>query len=100
MRKSHHFHRFWAPWIFAVWMLLAIALATVQAQTYITDEGSSTNTPSKFRSPEDGWLDVSEFLEEKYGFLPLVVPITEPAVGYGAAGGLLFLSKPLPNAED
>jgi outer membrane protein assembly factor BamA len=29
-----------------------------------------------------------------------VVPITEPAVGYGAAGGLMFLSKPLPQAED
>jgi outer membrane protein assembly factor BamA len=27
------------------------------------------------------------------------MPITEPAVGYGAAGGLAFLSKPLPNAE-
>jgi hypothetical protein len=51
--------------------------------------------PSKFRSAEDGWLDVSGFLEEKYGFLPLVIPITEPAVGYGAAAGLTFLSKPL-----
>ena len=55
---------------------------------------SSTNTPSKFRSPEDGWLDVSGFLDQEYGFLPVVIPITEPAVGYGAAGGLSFVSKP------
>ncbi|PWT83477.1 MAG: hypothetical protein C5B58_06520, partial [Acidobacteria bacterium] len=58
------------------------------------------NAPSKFRSPEDGWFDVSGFLEEKYGFLPLVTPITEPAVGYGAAGGLMFLSRPIPQSED
>jgi hypothetical protein len=53
-----------------------------------------------FRSPEDGWLDVSGFLDEKYGFLPVVIPITEPAVGYGAAGGLAFISKPLGGAQE
>jgi outer membrane protein assembly factor BamA len=44
---------------------------------------------------DDGWFDVSDFLDEKYGFLPLLVPITEPAVGYGAAGGLAFIDQPL-----
>jgi outer membrane protein assembly factor BamA len=38
-------------------------------------------------------------LDEKYGFLPIVMPITEPAVGYGAAGILAFLSKPLGAAK-
>ena len=47
---------------------------------------------------DDGWPDMSDFLDQKYGFLPIVMPITEPAVGYGAAGGLLFLSKPLAAA--
>ena len=51
--------------------------------------------PSRFRSPDDGWLDLSGFLDEKYGFLPVAIPITEPAVGYGAAGALLFISQPL-----
>lgn len=50
------------------------------------------------RKVDDGWFDVSDFLKEKYGFLPIVMPITEPAIGYGAAGGLLFLSKPLGDA--
>src|SRR5262245_38480686 len=58
-----------------------------------------TPAPSKFRG-DDGWLDVSGFLDEKYGFLPIVIPITEPAVGYGAAGALAFLSKPLGQARD
>lgn len=47
------------------------------------------------RQDDDGWWDISSFLSEKYGFLPIVIPITEPAVGYGAAGGLAFLSRPL-----
>jgi len=70
------------------------------AQTNITSESEATNTVSKFRSTEDNWLDVSGFLEENYGFLPLPIIITEPAVGYGGGVGLMFLSKPLPNAED
>ena len=41
--------------------------------------------------PEDGWLDISRFLEDPYGFLPVVVPITEPALGYGAVAGAAFL---------
>ena len=34
-----------------------------------------------------------------YGFVPLVIPITEPAVGYGAAGGLAFIDKPMGEAQ-
>jgi outer membrane protein assembly factor BamA len=72
-------------------MVLGAGAATGQA----TNTPAATNTPSKFRSAEDGWMDAGGFLDEKYGFLPVVIPITEPAVGYGAAGGLAFLSKPL-----
>jgi len=53
---------------------------------------------SKFKG-EDGWVDVSGFLDEAYGFLPVVMPITEPAVGYGAGAGLLFLDQPLGKSE-
>jgi outer membrane protein assembly factor BamA len=60
----------------------------------------TTPAPSKFRSADDGWLDVSGFLDEKYGFLPVVIPITEPAVGYGAAVAGAFLSRPLGEARD
>ena len=42
---------------------------------------------------------MSSFLNERYGFLPIVVPITEPAVGYGAVGAVLFISKPLGAAR-
>ena len=53
---------------------------------------------SKLKSPDDGWIDMSGFLDQKFGFVPLVVPITEPAVGFGAAGGLTFVQAPKAGA--
>jgi hypothetical protein len=45
--------------------------------------------------PTDGRFDVSPILASPGGFLPLVVPITEPAIGYGlGAAGLFFHEKP------
>lgn len=60
------------------------------------DDGDDSRT---FTSPEDGWFDVSGFLDKKFGFLPVVLPITEPAVGFGAAVGLAFISSPLGDAK-
>ena len=41
-------------------------------------------------APEDGMVDMSRYLQDNpYGFLPIPVVITEPAVGYG--GGLFGL---------
>jgi hypothetical protein len=45
---------------------------------------------SLFVDPADGAFDVSNFLSTRTGFLPVVIPITEPAVGYGAGVGLTF----------
>ncbi len=42
----------------------------------------------------DNALDVSYYLNNLHGFLPIISPITEPAVGYGAAvAGLFFIPK-------
>lgn len=76
-------------------MALLLCGSSLSGQPNATNAPIATNAPSKFRSPEDGWFDASGFLDKKYGFLPVIVPITEPAVGYGAAAGLGFLSKPL-----
>lgn len=59
-----------------------------------SQSAQTSEVASKFFSPEDGWLDISGFLDQAYGFVPLAVPITEPAVGYGAAGALVFIDKP------
>jgi len=42
-----------------------------------------------FIDPTDGQLDMSNWLLEKQGFLPVPVIITEPAIGYG--GGLAMV---------
>jgi hypothetical protein len=44
----------------------------------------------------DGAFDISNFLSTRTGFLPLAVPITEPAVGYGLGIGLTFFHEKPP----
>ena len=60
-------------------LLLSLAQESVSAAPEAKDESGS-----RFIDPEDGWFDVSRFLEHPAGFLPVIVPITEPALGYGA----------------
>jgi len=82
----------------ALLFALALVPAGARAETPDTNAPASTNAAARTPPVDDGWLDLSHFLDEKYGFLPVVMPITEPAVGYGAAGGLMFISKPLGQA--
>lgn len=41
-------------------------------------------------SKEDGALDLSTYLNNKVGIIPLPVLVTEPAVGYGGGLGLIY----------
>ena len=45
----------------------------------------------KFIDPQDHKPDASEFLASAYGFVPIASLITDPAVGYGASLGLIFI---------
>jgi len=81
-------------------LLIMFEPSIAWGQTSGGDAAEPTKASSNFRSAEDGWLDVSEFLNKKYGFLPAVIPITEPAVGYGAVGVLAFISSPLGKARE
>ncbi|MBV8156899.1 MAG: BamA/TamA family outer membrane protein, partial [Dyella sp.] len=51
-----------------------------------------------FFDPEDGMLDMSDFLLNHKGALPVPTVITEPAVGYGFGLGLLFFSESMAEA--
>ena len=46
---------------------------------------------SPFFDPDDGQFDVSHFLEHPYGFIPIPIVVTEPAVGYGGGAAGMFL---------
>ena len=46
---------------------------------------------ARFFDPQDGQLDLSYFLENPRGFLPVPIVVTEPAVGYGGGVVGMFL---------
>lgn len=54
---------------------------------------ASAGWPDVFRDPEDGRFDVSRYLLERKGALPVPLFITEPAVGYGGGAALLFFQQ-------
>ena len=68
--------------------VLALAPA-VFAQAPPGDDSAPAAKPSLFKDPEDGAFDVGPWAATRTGILPIPVPITEPAVGYGLALGLL-----------
>jgi len=41
----------------------------------------------------DGAVDLSDFLMNSHGFVPVISPITEPAVGFGGAIAPIFIEK-------
>lgn len=47
----------------------------------------------QFLDPKDGALDMSQWLVERKGFLPIPLFISDPAVGYGIGAGLAFFHK-------
>jgi hypothetical protein len=46
---------------------------------------------ARFIDPDDGQFDLSYFLENPRGFLPIPIVVTEPAVGYGGGMAGMFL---------
>lgn len=79
------------PWRCALLVaVLAFAPGAPSAAQEV-DTMAATGT-SRFKDPQDGWFDVSTLLASPRGFLIVPMPITEPAVGYGVAGGPVFLS--------
>ena len=46
--------------------------------------------PKKFKDSLDGAFDMSYFLKDLHGVLPIASPITEPAVGYGATAAVVY----------
>lgn len=76
-------------------VLACAGLLLGAAALHAADDDGNRNAAarSRFFDPDDGWFDVSGFLDTAYGFIPIVAPITEPAVGYGAAGALVFIDR-------
>ena len=89
MRLSH---------IFGLSILFVISLYGVSEQNITSSDVNSTSTFDLLVSKEDGAFDVSDYLATKYGFMPVPMIITEPAIGYGGGLTLLFLHDTLGSA--
>ena len=66
-------------------------------------DSTFTNPVQKktFIDPYDSAFDVSSYLFDLHGFLPIISPITEPAVGIGAAlAGVFFIPKKNKNPHE
>ena len=57
--------------------------------------------PGLFRDTLDGAFDVSRWLFELHGFIPLISPVTEPALDYGGvlAGAYFIPKKEVPAGQ-
>ncbi|UPQ89518.1 glyceraldehyde-3-phosphate dehydrogenase [Vibrio sinaloensis] len=68
---------------------LSLALALCSA-SYTSNAGLL----DQFSDPQDGRMDASQFiLDNATGFLPMPIMVTDPAVGVGGGGALLFFHE-------
>ena len=74
--------------------LRGVEIVSDAARLDIKREGSA-----RFFDPKDGQFDLSYFLEDPRGFLPIPIVVTEPAVGYGGGAAGMFL-RPRREAGD
>lgn len=69
-------------------------LRTLASSILLSFSSFSPSYAIEFFDPIDGALDMGEYLAENaYGFLPVPIVITEPAVGYGAGFTGIFLHE-------
>ena len=56
--------------------------------------------PDRFKDPQDGALDVSDYLLRHRGVLPVPLVVTEPAVGYGGGVALAYFSQSFEDSAE
>jgi hypothetical protein len=88
-------------------LLLGAISAAFCAAAGVQESGAPGTVPaaapgertSRFIDPDDGQFDLSYFLENPRGFLPIPIVVTEPAIGYGGGVAGMFL-RPRREAGD
>jgi len=81
--------------------LVAVVLAVVALETgaqtgavaapEAPEGGGKPSKKALFKDPEDGAFDLGGWIATQTGVIPILSPVTEPAVGYGAALGLVLI---------
>jgi hypothetical protein len=75
-------------------LALFVGLLASLADPATHASGQEGGVRERLKDPQDGRLDLSAWLAEAHGFLPVVSLITEPAVDYGVAGAAAFFHRP------
>lgn len=70
-----------------------IDISTAQSDTIKAEQSKIKSMMSSFRDTTDGAIDMSSFLLDHHGVMPVPFIITEPAVGYGGGFALLYFHK-------
>lgn len=75
--------------------VLAALLIAVSGFAHGSTFGSLTDwIDENFIDPEDGMLDSSDYLSSAYGFFPVPIIVTEPAVGFGIGAAVAYFHEP------
>jgi hypothetical protein len=80
-------------------LILSFQLSIAQEKETDTVKAKKEKKKLSFKDPEDGAFDVSSFLIDPEGFMPIPIIITQPAVGYGGGLAALFI-KPQKKKYD
>jgi Omp85 superfamily domain len=76
--------------------LLALAIAFASGILHGSDACAALH--DAFVDPQDHAFDVSEWLLDRRGFLPVPIVVTEPAVGYGGGVAVVFFRESIRDA--
>jgi len=73
-----------------LFIIVTASLSPAYSRAETLSEQPDKNDELSFIDVKDGMLDVGDYLSKVYGFLPVPIIITEPAIGYGGGLGLLY----------
>ena len=86
--------------IFFISLCFFTLLHSAEESNEIKEAGFFDIDKTLFVSEDDEKFDISAFLSTKYGFMPMPIIVTEPAVGYGAGVNLMFLHDSLASSME
>ena len=84
--------------IFFIVFCFSILLHSAEESNETKEAGFFELDKTLFVSEDDGKFDISSYLSTKYGFMPMPIIVTEPAVGYGGGLNLMFLHDSLESS--
>jgi len=74
-------------------ILTGLLIAALWAALFLPGDALAGGFMSQFKDTLDNSFDMSQWLSNAYGFMPVVSIITEPAIGPGVGVGLGFLRR-------